>query len=93
MAAQRSPRMPSYPQQLGGTSGPVPLEMAADLRNYLAAVPDPRTRRGIRHPWTALLTAVTAAVVAGAAPITPIGERAADTPQHVLALLGFRPTR
>jgi hypothetical protein len=54
-------------------------------------VPDPRARRGVRHPWTALLTAAAAAVLAGTASITAIGERAADAPQHVLALLGFRP--
>ncbi|MFH9728827.1 hypothetical protein [Streptomyces sp. NPDC017260] len=37
-------------------------------------MPDPRTRRGIRHPWTALLTDAAAAVLAGAASITAIGE-------------------
>ncbi|MFP8888085.1 ISAs1 family transposase [Streptomyces mangrovi] len=54
-------------------------------------MPDPRARRGIRYPWTALLTAAAAAVMAGAASITAIGEWIADAPQHVLALLGFRP--
>jgi predicted transposase YbfD/YdcC len=54
-------------------------------------VPDPRARRGIRYPWTALLTASAAAVLAGATSITAIGEWVADAPQRVLALLGFRP--
>ncbi|MEV5646341.1 ISAs1 family transposase [Streptomyces flaveolus] len=54
-------------------------------------MPDPRARRGIRHPWTALLTAAAAAVLSGAASITAIGEWAADAPQRVLALPGFRP--
>jgi predicted transposase YbfD/YdcC len=83
--------MPSCLRQLGDTSGPVPLETAADLRTYLATVPDPRARRGIRYPWTALLTAAAAAVLAGAASITAIGEWVTDAPQGVLALLGFRP--
>ncbi|WP_436319326.1 ISAs1 family transposase [Streptomyces nigra] len=54
-------------------------------------MPDPRARRGIRRPWAALLTAAAAAVLAGAASITAIGEWAADAPQRVLALPGFRP--
>ncbi|WP_438272180.1 ISAs1 family transposase [Streptomyces antibioticus] len=91
MPAHPSSRMPSCLRQLGDGSGSTPLETAADLRSYLAAVPDPRARRGIRHPWTALLTAAAAAVLVGAASITAIGEWAADAPQRVLALLGFRP--
>ncbi|MFW6638497.1 ISAs1 family transposase [Nocardiopsis algeriensis] len=54
-------------------------------------MPDPRARRGIRYPWTALPTAAAAAVLAGAASTTAIGEQVADAPQRVLALLGFRP--
>ncbi|WP_256082845.1 transposase family protein, partial [Streptomyces sp. AVP053U2] len=83
--------MPSCLRQLGDASTPVSLETAADLRTYLATVPDPRARRGIRHPWTALLTAASAAVLAGAASVTAIGEWVADAPQAVLALFGFRP--
>ncbi|WP_420717848.1 ISAs1 family transposase [Streptomyces sp. XY152] len=83
--------MPSCLRQLEGASGPAPLEAAADLRKYLATVPDPRARRGIRYPWTALLTAAAAAVLAGAVSLTAIGEWVADAPQRVLALLGFRP--
>ncbi|MPY35960.1 transposase family protein [Streptomyces adustus] len=56
--------MPSCLQQLGEASGPALLKTAADLRSYLATVPDPRARRGIRHPWTALLTSAAAAVLA-----------------------------
>ncbi|MFE6103916.1 ISAs1 family transposase [Streptomyces laurentii] len=54
-------------------------------------MPDPRARRGIRHPWTALLTAAAAAVLAGAASMAASGEWVADAPQRVLARLGFRP--
>ena len=91
MPAHPSSRMPSCLRQLGDASSPIPLETAADLRKYLVTVPDPRARRGIRYPWTALLTAAAAAVLAGAASITAIGEWVTDAPQHVLALLGFRP--
>ena len=91
MPAHPSSLMPPCLQQLGEASGPAPLETVADLRSYLATVPDPRARRGIRHPWTALLTAAAAAVLAGAASITAIGEWVTDAPQRVLALLGFRP--
>jgi predicted transposase YbfD/YdcC len=83
--------MPSCLRQLGDASGPALLEEAVDLRRYLTTVPDPRARRGVRHPWTALLTAAAAAVLAGAASITAIGEWVTDAPQRVLALLGFRP--
>ncbi|MCX2928397.1 ISAs1 family transposase [Streptomyces sp. NEAU-W12] len=83
--------MPSCLRQLGDTSSSVPPETVADLRSHLAAVPDPRSRRGIRHPWTALLSAAAAAVLAGAASVTAIGEWVADAPQRVLALPGFRP--
>ncbi|WP_307852296.1 ISAs1 family transposase [Streptomyces sp. b94] len=54
-------------------------------------MPDPRSPRGIRHPFTALLCAAAAAVLAGATSVTAIGEWAADAPQRVLVLLGFRP--
>ncbi|WP_435843833.1 transposase family protein [Streptomyces hirsutus] len=80
MPAHPSSRMPSCLRQLGDASGPAPLETATDLRSYLATVPDPRARRGIRHPWTALLTAAAAAVLAGAASIAAIGEWVADAP-------------
>ncbi|NEA48014.1 ISAs1 family transposase [Streptomyces sp. SID10815] len=53
-------------------------------------MPDPRARRGIRYPWTALLTAA-AAVLAGAVSLTAIGEWVADAAQRVLARPGFRP--
>lgn len=72
MPARPSSRMPSCLQQLGDSSSPAPLETVADLRKYLIEVPDPRARRGIRHPWTALLAAAAAAVLSGAASITAI---------------------
>nr|WP_309052445.1 transposase family protein [Streptomyces sp.] len=50
-------------------------------------MPDPRARRGIRHPWTALLTAAASAVLASAASITAIGEWVTDWPCSVPALI------
>lgn len=91
MPARPSSRMPSCLERLGDASGPVAPETVADLRTYLSDVPDPRARRGIRHPWTALLAAAAAAVLAGAASMAAIGEWVADAPQRVLARLGFRP--
>lgn len=91
MPARPSSRMPSRLEQLVDISAPVAPETIADLRTYLVEVPDPRARRGVRHPWTALLTAAASAVLSGAASITATGEWVADAPQRVLALLGFCP--
>jgi predicted transposase YbfD/YdcC len=66
------------------------LEQPADLRAYLALVPDPRRRRGVRHSLGCILAIAAAAVAAGARSFTAIGEWAADAPQHLLAALGAR---
>ena len=60
------------------------------LAGHLAAVPDPRDPRGVRHTLTSLLLAAVAAVLAGARSFTEIGEWAADAPPRVLAALGVR---
>jgi predicted transposase YbfD/YdcC len=65
----------------------------SDLRRYLALVPDPRARRGVRHTLVSILGVAAAAVVAGARSLTAIGEWAADAPQRVLATLGVRRCR
>lgn len=69
------------------------LDKVADLREHLAAVPDPRDRRGTRHTITTILLIATAAVLTGARSFTAIGEWAADLPQHLLAALGARQDR
>ena len=66
------------------------LDHVADLRDYLALVPDPRKRRGVRHSLGSVLALAAAAVAAGAQSFTAIGEWAADAPQLVLAQLGAR---
>ena len=53
-------------------------------------VPDLRNRRGVRHSLTSLLMAAVAAVLAGAASFTAVGEWVADAPPQVLAALGVR---
>ncbi|WP_240490865.1 ISAs1 family transposase [Amycolatopsis vancoresmycina] len=66
------------------------LDRAADLRDHLALVPDPRKRRGMRHSLASVPALAAAAVTAGAQSFTAIGEWAADAPQRVLARLGAR---
>lgn len=66
------------------------VDQAVDLRTYLATIPDPRHRRGIRHPLVAILAITAAAVAAGARSFTAIAEWAADAPQPILARLGAR---
>jgi predicted transposase YbfD/YdcC len=69
-----------------------PLQQAESpqLLAYLAAVPDPRTARGRRHPLTAILAMAAAAVLTGARSFAAIAEWAADAPQPVRAALGAR---
>jgi hypothetical protein len=58
------------------------------LVDLLSQVPDPRSRRGIRHPLGGLLAMGIAAVVAGSRSFAAIGQRAADAGGDVLAALG-----
>ena len=69
--------------------GPVSLPDKA-LASCLAAVPDPRRPRGVRHSLTSLLMASVTAVLAGARSFTAIGEWIADAPPQVMAALGIR---
>ena len=61
-----------------------------DLAGYLARVPDPRDRRGVRHTLTSLLLTAVAAALAGARSFAAAGEWAADAPPQVLTALGVR---
>jgi predicted transposase YbfD/YdcC len=58
------------------------------LLSVLAAVPDPRARRGVRHRVAGVLAVSVAAVLAGARAYTVIAEWAADQSDQVLAALG-----
>ena len=66
----------------------VPAARSQYLLDLLAQVPDPRKKRGRRHPLAGLLAAGIAAVIAGARSFTAIGQRAADAGPEVLAGLG-----
>ena len=58
------------------------------LVERLQMLPDPRRRRGVRHPFVAVLLVAASAVVAGAQSFSAIGQWAANAPQHDLARLG-----
>jgi len=51
-------------------------------------VPDPRARRGVRHPVVSVLAISVAAVLAGARAYTVIAEWAGEQPAQVLAAFG-----
>jgi predicted transposase YbfD/YdcC len=70
------------------TSSPIPAARSQYLLDLLAQVPDPRKRRGRRHPLAGLLAAGIAAVIAGSKSFAAIGQWAADAGPEVLAVLG-----
>lgn len=65
----------------------------ADLRPVWAQITDPRDQRGRRHPLTAILGLVQAAVVAGASTFAAITHWIGAAPQQVLAEAGARRNR
>ena len=70
------------------TSSPIPAARSQYLLDLLAQVPDPRKRRGRRHPLAGLLAVGIAAVIAGSRSFAAIGQWAADAGPEVLAALG-----
>jgi hypothetical protein len=62
---------------------------ARDLRQYLSQVPDPRGRKGTRHPLSAILTAVICAVLCGANGYRPIVQWLHKQPVDFWHFLGF----
>ncbi|WP_435611158.1 ISAs1 family transposase [Streptomyces sp. C10-9-1] len=83
--------MPAALEHLAHAPSSAPLIDAAALRLFLDAVPDPRDRRGRRHPLPALLAAAAAAVLAGARSLAAIGEWITDAPRWAVGALGFAP--
>ncbi|WTA85947.1 ISAs1 family transposase [Streptomyces antimycoticus] len=61
------------------------------LLQRLAEVPDPRDPRGVRHALAAVLALTACAVPAGATSLLAVGEWIADTPPHLLELVGVHP--
>jgi DDE_Tnp_1-associated len=71
------------------TSSPtLPAARSQYLLGLLAQVPDPRKRRGRRHPLAGLLAVGIAAVIAGSRSFAAIGQWAADAGPDALAVLG-----
>lgn len=66
----------------------IPAARSQYLLDLLAQVPDPRKKRGRRHPLAGLLAVGIAAVIAGAKSFAAIGQWAADAGPEVLAVLG-----
>ncbi|WP_432196768.1 ISAs1 family transposase [Streptomyces sp. bgisy027] len=60
------------------------------LAERLVRLPDPRRRRGVRHPFVAVLLIAASAVAAGARSYAAIGQWARSAPQQTLARLGAR---
>ena len=69
-------------------SSPMPPARGQYLLDLLDQIPDPRKRRGRRHPLTGLLAVGIAAVIAGSRSFAAIGQWAADAGPEVLAALG-----
>jgi predicted transposase YbfD/YdcC len=75
----------------------LPVEAPADLGEWdqrnllhaLAAVPDPRDRRGVRYRLTSLLAVAVCAVLSGAATFAAIADWAADLDPALRLRLGF----
>jgi predicted transposase YbfD/YdcC len=72
--------MPSSPS--------LPAARSRYLLELLAQVPDPRKKRGRRHPLAGLLAVGIAAVIAGSKSFAAIGQWAADAGPEALAMLG-----
>ena len=70
------------------TSSPIPAARSQYLLELLAQVPDPRKKRGRRHPLAGLLAVGIAAVIAGSRSFAAIGQWAANAGPDVLAGLG-----
>ena len=70
------------------TSSSMTAARSQYLLDLLAQVPDPRKRRGRRHPLAGLLAVGIAAVIAGSRSFAAIGQWAADAGAGVLAGLG-----
>jgi predicted transposase YbfD/YdcC len=66
----------------------IPAARSQYLLDLLTQVPDPRRKRGLRHPLAGLLAVGIAAVIAGSKSFAAIGQWAADVGPEVLAVLG-----
>jgi predicted transposase YbfD/YdcC len=86
--------MPALPSSLITPLSAAPVgtcvpETAGGLLAALADLPDPRSRRGIRHGAAVVVAAAACAVVAGSRSYTSIAEWVADLPGDTAARLGI----
>lgn len=65
------------------------VEGCGDLRFFLAALPDPRDRRGRRYGYGPLVALAGAAMLGGANSVAGIFRWGRDAPDEVLSALGF----
>jgi predicted transposase YbfD/YdcC len=70
--------------------GPLDADRIADLRPYLDAVPDPRSRRGRWYSLTAILLVCACATVSGAESIDELAEWGARARIELLETVGIR---
>jgi hypothetical protein len=85
-AAPSSPMDPAISQLLAAAQS---LDQEpAQLLPVLAAIPDPRARRGVRHRLAVILSLAVCAVLAGAQSFTAVAEWAADADQGTWDVLG-----
>jgi predicted transposase YbfD/YdcC len=70
--------------------GPLDGDRIADLRPYLASVPDPRSRRGRWYSLVSVLLVCACAAVSGAKSLDEIAEFAERATNTLLATLGIR---
>jgi len=71
----------------------LPLEGAGGLLEVLRTLPDPRQRRGIRHPVCSILALAACACLAGARSFEAIAQWAAELAPDVLRRVGCRRPR
>src|SRR5262249_8411326 len=64
-------------------------ELGPSLLRALAAVPDPRSRHGRRHPLPAVLALATVAMLSGARSLYAIAQWGREQPEAVVQTLGF----
>lgn len=89
--------MPALPSSLISSLSDAPAltvpETAGGLPAALAAVPDPRARRGVRHQLHVVVTAAVCAVVAGYRSYAAIAQWVADVPDETAQALGIAADR
>lgn len=83
--------MPASPSSLSDAfAGRSTVREPERLLGVLGSIPDPRARRGIRHPLPSVLAVLVAAFSTGVTSLTAAAEWAADAPRSALDALGVR---